>query len=381
MKHVSKVRMFFLILTSMALGTFLFLLVAELVLRLLPVATGLSPQSVNREHPVFHFAPNERYVFSHGWNMTMVNRGRVNNDGWVNDQDYRRDDKLPLLAVIGDSYIEAQMVPYADTMHGRLAKMLLGKVRVYSFGASGAPLSQYLVFAQYAVQKFHAQGLVINVVGNDFDESHAAYKVGPGFWLYEPDTHGMLRLRLFDFNRGWLWSLVHKSALARYLFINLQLGHYVMNVEWLRSLFIGRAVAQQVPAGASVYAGNTDATADNSRLTTSYDVIDAFFRDLLVMTGLPPDRIVFTVDGSRYLELQTRSHGTYFDIMRRTFMGKAQEFGFQALDLDRWFIPRERESHERFQFADDAHWNGNGHRVAADAAMSSKVVESMSKKP
>jgi len=54
--------------------------------------------------------------------------------------------------------------------HGLLAKLFEGKLRFYSFAASGAPLSQFLVWARYAVSKFKARALVINVVGSDFDQ-------------------------------------------------------------------------------------------------------------------------------------------------------------------------------------------------------------------
>ena len=64
------------------------------------------------------------------------------------------------------------MVPYAETLYGRLARTLRGRLRVYSFGASGAPLSQYLIWAGHAVREYGARAVVINVVGNDFDESY-----------------------------------------------------------------------------------------------------------------------------------------------------------------------------------------------------------------
>jgi len=113
---------------------------AEILLRFLPVQSGLRSQPVTAENPIFRFTPERDSTFSRGWNFDMVNRRRVNNAGWINDQSYRPDDQTPLLAVVGDSYVEALMVPYAQTFYGRLAKKLAGQVRVYSFGASGAPL-------------------------------------------------------------------------------------------------------------------------------------------------------------------------------------------------------------------------------------------------
>ena len=149
------------LLLSLALtaGSVVFtLLVLEVVLRFMPVSTGLASMPVNAASPVFHFTPNRLYVYSHGWQMERVRRGRANNEGWIDAQDYRRDDPSPLLAVIGDSYVEGLMVPEADTVQARLARTLAGKLRVYSFAASGAPLSQYLIWAGHAVHEYGARG-------------------------------------------------------------------------------------------------------------------------------------------------------------------------------------------------------------------------------
>src|SRR5262245_16790524 len=177
------------------LGTLILCLgIAEVVLRFLPVCSAWLAMPVSAESPVFHYKPNRDFVYSKNWDMELVNRTHINNAGFFNDQDYQNDGKTPLLAVIGDSYIEATMVPYGATLHGRLAKGLEGRLRVYSFGASGAPLSQYLVWARHAVRDHGAKALVVNVIGNDFDESLAAYSNRVGFWLYVTDADGELRL-------------------------------------------------------------------------------------------------------------------------------------------------------------------------------------------
>ena len=73
------------------------------------------------------------------------------------------------------------MLPYARTFYGRLAKKLAGQLRVYSFGASGAPLSQNLIWARHAVREYGARAVVINLVGNDVDESYKSYTKGPAW--------------------------------------------------------------------------------------------------------------------------------------------------------------------------------------------------------
>jgi hypothetical protein len=344
------------------------LLAAEVVLRFLPVATGLASMPVNAANPVLRFQPNRPFVNSLGWDFHTVVRGRVNNAGFVNDQDYVRDGP-PLIAVIGDSFIEAQMVPYAETLQGRLAAALAGKFRVYSFAASGAPLSQYLVYAGYAVREYGAQAVVINVVGNDYDESLAAYKFGPGYWLYAPDASGALRLRLSDHQPGTMTSIARHSALVRYVFINLRLLEVA---GWLRET--GAALFATPAKAAPRYAGNTDASVDPKRVKDSLDALDAFFRDVPERVGLPPDRVLFTLDGFRSADAAQAGAGTYFDLMRGAFMQKAAAHGYEVIDLDTRFIPRNTRTGERFEFADDAHWNGVGHGVAAEAVLESKLL-------
>jgi hypothetical protein len=342
------------------------LAVAEVALRYLPVSTGFLTVPTTSDNPVFHFTPNRDFVYSRDWDLALVNRGHINNAGFINDQDYHKQDATPLLAIVGDSYIEAAMVPYRQTIQGRLAAKLKDSVRVYSFGASGAPLSQYLVWARHAVQEYGAQALIINVVGNDFDESLAEYKTGPGFWHYLPDDKGVLRLRLFEYRPGRLRGLVVTSALARYLFMNLHLGGYWEDLK----AFMSRGAAKTETR----YAGNTAADAEPRRVQESLVAIDAFFRDLPDFTGMRPTHIAFTMDGFRYPEEAARGAGSYFDLMRRAFQAKARALGYEVIDLDPRFFVRHREHGERFEFAQDGHWNALGHQMAEEAVIGSNLL-------
>src|SRR5271166_4611249 len=125
---------------SILIGLVLALAVGEVICRFFPVSDGLMAMPVNASAPIFHFTPNRNVTWSRDWNFSIVNRVHVNNVGYVNDQDYDVNDPRPLLAVVGDSYVEAAMVPPKDTLQGRLAKALAPAIRVYSFAASGAPL-------------------------------------------------------------------------------------------------------------------------------------------------------------------------------------------------------------------------------------------------
>src|SRR5262249_53453881 len=159
-----------------------------------------------------------------------------------------------------------------------------GKLKVYSFGTSGAPLSQYLILAQHAVRKYGAKAVIINVVGNDFDESHIAYLSGPGWWVYVPGSDGQLRIRLAEYRPSWIMSLAYDSALARYVFFNLQFANTLRELKNL--LFNSPAI------GVPLIAENTAADFDAARMNASLAVIDAAFRDLPDIVGLPPNRIL-----------------------------------------------------------------------------------------
>jgi hypothetical protein len=341
------------------------LLAAEVALRFLPVASSMHTLAVTPQSPVFRFTPNRDFVYSREWDFVLANRGHVNNAGFVNDQDYLKDSPLPLLGVVGDSMIEAAMVPYADTLQGRLAKAVEGKARVYSFAAAGAPLSQYLIWARHAVQDYGAQALVINVVGNDFDESHVADATYPGFWHYVPDANQQLRLTLFEYRPSFRGRIAVSSALGRYLIFNLQAG-----AAWnsLRQFLFSRTAAEPR------YAGNTATDASAERLSRSFATLDAFFRDLPGYAGLPPSRILFVVDGLRYPEVAAASAGSYFDRMRKALLEKAAALGYATLDLDPHFFAHHRRTGERIEFVRDAHWSSIGHGIAFDAVMASPFL-------
>ncbi len=346
------------------------LVLAELALRLLPVATGYGSMPVSADSPIFRFQPNRDFTFSRDWNMDLANRGRINNDGFINDQDYVTADRPPLVAVIGDSFIEAAMVPYGQTLQGRLSQDFQGRLRVYSFGASGAPLSQYLVWARYAIEKYRARALVINVVGNDFDESRIEFKAAPGFWYYAPKADGTLELQLVGHRPDALTQLVRHSALLRYLAINLKAQHAVGSaIARLRS------GAQGSKQDGEQYAGNTASEASEKRVALSKAAVDQFLRDVQQL-GVPSRCIVFTLDGFRYPEAAKRGSGSFFDVMRHYFLEKAAASGLEAIDLDPIFFQRHAASGERFEYPNDAHWNPNGHRVAAQALKASRMLTS-----
>lgn len=348
-------------LLSVGIGFFIVFAVCEIVLRFLPVSDYLYPQTVNDESPVLKLLPNRMITYSAGWDFKYKNTVRINNDGFVNEQDYTQNDTLPLLSIIGDSYIEALMVPYKDTVHGVLAEKLHNKkIKVYSFGFSGAPLSQYLSWASYTKKKFNNQFLVVNIVGNDFSESLRKYNNYRGGYIYSADKNGRLSLERIDYNFTKL-RFIWKSSLARYLLLNLQ------TINIVNPIF---------NKNNGKFVGNVEAKSSEGKNRDSVKVISAFLRDLPEYSGLPKNRIVLCVDGIRSSVYDSskllESQGSYFGIMRKELLAQTEASGFEIIDLQPIFNEYYKIHKMKFEFPTDGHWNERGHAVFAETILASE---------
>ena len=343
------------------------LLVLELALIPFPVIDPLPFMPDDEEYPFLRFQPEQEYTWSRGWNFEVVNQVRVNNYGFVSDHDYDAEATTPLLAVVGDSYVEAAMVPYGQTCAGRLATHLSPRLRVYSVGFSGAPLSQYLVYAQYLRDEFRPSGVVFIVVQNDFLGSLLKYSRYPQHTYFDDGNAGELTfVRLFR-SRSWLRRSMSRSNLLRYMYWNVGLAYWP--ADWRRSIR-QRAVTGSNPNAA-------EWLADSKR------AIDHFFELLPEMSGLEPARIAFVVDGPRFTlyseseEAAERFQGSLADMNRRYFMAGAEARGYEIMDMLPRFADHWKANGARFDWPKDSHWNALGHSVCFETVAKSGLLSGM----
>ena len=130
---------------------------------------GAHPLPVDDENPIDRYEPNRVFTWSRDFYFSIVNRVRINNFGFVSDFHYDPAATTPLLAVIGDSFVEAFMVPFPQTCAGRLAATPNDPARVYAFGTSRSPLSQYLAVAEYTRETFRPEALAVVIIDNDYE--------------------------------------------------------------------------------------------------------------------------------------------------------------------------------------------------------------------
>ena len=211
----------FCLIFSSLLVTLIFI---EIVLLYFPVNQGLRTQAVNESFPIFRFKPNREVQYSKNWNFSLRNRVKINNFGFVSNFNYYENLTTPLLAIIGDSYVEALMVPFDKTITGitnKKAKVRGG--RVYSFAASGAGLSQHMIWAKYAKETFKPDAYVFVIIANDFMESLHSYESSPGFHRFKFKEDEKWDMVLEDYEPSILRKVFRNSSLAMYLITNLKI--------------------------------------------------------------------------------------------------------------------------------------------------------------
>ena len=337
----------------LAASTLLTLAIFELFFRFVIPAAQYPMAEYEPAYGVLHYHGRRAGIATFGPKGERPTPWRINNRGWNSPIDYFPAPRhQPLVALIGDSYIEALQVEVGKSVVDNLRRLQQGRREVYGFGISGAPLSEYLQMSRYVREVFHPEVMVFNIVYNDFDESLAALSPKVNFLQLE-DTGGHLReIPPTPYVPSRLKRLVAHSALARYLVVNL---HILEDVQvW---------TARRAQPGE--FYGNVDVKGlerNRERVVRATDYLVE-----RIVGENPGTRIVFMMDAPR-LEIYEGQggHGRLawlYEVMR----GACERYGAQLVDLTEPFRRRYERDHAAFNFPHDFHWDSLGHEVAAEA--------------
>lgn len=342
-------------------GVIATLLVLELLFRMLPVDTGLRMQPVDASNPVMRSVPGQTYVSSTGWALSNVRVGVTNNYGFVNPIDYRSNSHP--VAVIGDSYIEARMNSFPDTLQGRLAKYFNGVCDIYSMGMSGASLSDYLVISEYAKQNFAPRAMIFLIVHGDAEESVLTPNTPPvpGNSYFVEKKDGSLELYKTPYHSSTLKELARKSALIRYIFLNLKL-----DLSWKDILYSSKVAGDNGPRKNNLL---TPRGLDRAK-----SAITKFLDELPHASGLETGKIVFIVDADRnslYAKYITATDtgGADDDKVSHIFVNEAEARGYRVIEMRPVFESYLAQNKKKVDYSPlDSHWNRVAHELAARAA-------------
>jgi hypothetical protein len=206
--------------------------------------------------------------------------------------------------------------------------------------------------------------LVVNVVGNDFDQSIFAHRVRNGIFHLYPKSDGEFDHRLTPLPPpGLAERILRRSVLALYLMRNVGITNVIANM--------GINPAQAEPRQAPRYVGHVDADSNPARIEEGHRVIEWFLRALPQAACLTPNNIVIVVDTARpdvYDAVAlAATRASYFGQMRQRLIEQAKARGFRVIDTEPHFIAAYALDGKRFEHPSDGHWNAHGHGVVATA--------------
>jgi hypothetical protein len=287
-----------------------------------------------------------RWVYRGGEEVNV--HWRTNAQGWISSYDYvtERTGK-PRIAVVGDSYVEAQNVETYESFPEQLQQDLPCDSEVYRFGMSGASLAQYWAILQEAVQ-YQPDITVISIVGNDFEQSFIPNAFGL-HWYFRPDGTGSFApVGPMEFEADWLSRLLDRSSLRRYVRGNLMgwivESHLVTRPRELPDVPPpGREEVEAfVPFILAEY--QRIAEAHNTRLILTVEA------DRATLYGIDPNPLFYptsmTMQEARQLVIES-----------------AAQLDIPVIDLTPAFEADYEATGEQLNFRLDLHWNRRGNRV------------------
>lgn len=269
----------------------------------------------------------------------------VNAAGWNSSLEYQPGPHPDTyrIAVIGDSFVEALQVDadqaYPDLLAARLP---CRSVETYRFGIGGAPLSQYVVTLRYVLETYQPDLVLVQLVGNDYDESIAGYEPwGPLFWRISPAGSGYELVppaTLMIDERARAADQI--SALRRFLQYNLSISLALLTPT----------ASAEVPH------------ASDGEVFAATDWLLAQLRDDAQAHGIPlillmePDRDSIYAGSPEFTD-------TWGDHAHRA----AASLKIPIIDLGPAQAADYQQHGQPFEFPHDAHWNAYAHQIVADA--------------
>ncbi len=335
----------------------LFFLIIEVVFRYILPASEYPYNYYDSIDQISKFDLKERAgLFTVGAFARRGGKWRINNFGWNSDIDYHVNHAKPLIAIIGDSFIEALQVDIDKSIAGIIREKVKNKYEVYSFGKSGAALSQYLQMSRYVKKYFNPDIIVINVVHNDFDESLCSCSLARkiGMLCLETNDSKLVEAKIsntpgFTFIPDKVKNIVYRSSVYRYLAQNLKIFNIMNN---LKQHFNKRE-----------YNANIDVEKVRSQYNDIVKALDYILNK--IKQENPGKKIIFIMDALRYDIYNNTLELSNVIWINELLRNKCKQYDLIFIDLTKPFSDIYKLNHIKFESEYDFHWNEYGHRCAA----------------
>jgi len=285
-------------------------------------------------------------------------RWRINNDGWNSPFDYfiGKGKKKIRIAVIGDSYIESFQVDIDKSYPSLLKNKLGDNYDVYSFGVSGAPLSQYLHISRYVNKKYNPDIFIFNIIHNDGAESIAGlYSRKECFLTFNLKSHKITEILPIYLERGYkkipFGKLLKKSSFLRYLYGNLKINQLFRTRKNDNKEINANIVVDEV-----------------YRIKDYIKRVIIYFMDVITKE-LAGKRVIFVMDAPRNDIYSDNLDKSSILFLNRIMYEQCKKYGFEFLDLTGSINKDFKLRHIKFNSELDGHWNEYGHQFVSQQVL------------
>ena len=326
-------------LSLLTIGAVICIAALELVLRVLPTST-YSDTGYHIDPLIITYRPHHQFRSSWGWDFSQPLTHQANNLGFLAARDFVPDAKA--LALIGDSFVDASMLPEAERVAAQLEHDLAGRV-VYAMGGPGSSLLDYAERIRYAAEQLKVRDFVVVLERGDIKQAYCGSGNVHGPCLMRGSGEPTTDVRPPPSSAQ---RYLRHSALLQYL-----LGHLRFDpVQRLRG-----ALATLAPA--PIKAAPASKAYDSAELER---VMEQFFVRIKPYRG---GRLVMVFDCDR-AALKRGESGS--DSARLAAMAQARAHGASVVDLEVGFRDYIAGNPRHLEISPlDSHWNREATRIVA----------------
>ncbi|MFT3717857.1 hypothetical protein [Pseudorhodoferax sp.] len=330
--------------------------IAEVMLRLLPVSTA-TMTGYYHDPDLLTYPSGHTWTMATGWDLRNPQTLHANNWGFAAAHDFVPD--ASAVALVGDSYVEASMLAPGDRPAAQLEALLGGTRRVYALGTPGTAMLDYAQRIRFASERFQIRDFVVLMEGADARQALC----GSGNVVSRCLDPATLQPRIVRQPPPSLWArIARRSALAQYLMSQLR----------FKPATLVKATFTRTPPE------DRDATAERSRpvvpapqqVQAKRAMVDAVVAEFLAT--IPRDavrRLVIVVDGQRN---GPANPPELADLERAYLIERLRQSGAIVHDLELRYAEHAVHSERSLAVGPyDGHLNRLGVRLAMSAAAES----------
>lgn len=323
-------------------GATVTVLVLEVAFRLLPVSTSTASGYYN-DPLIMSYPPRHRWITSTGWDLRNARMVQANRQGFVADQDFKANSNA--VALIGDSFVEASMLPAVERPGHQLQRTMLPRP-VYAMGSPGSALLDYAERIRFAHEKYDVHDFVILMETGDVRQSLCGSGNVHGPCLDKSSLQPRIEVKP---SANTAKRMIRHLRLAQYLISQLKVNPEAV---WTQTF---KTPPTSAATSAAPFSG------DSSAATIA--VTEAFFARVKPRVK---GRLVIVIDSDRRSLYQGLDP---HDPERTRFISLAREAGARVVDSEPIFKAHIASSKLKLDVGpSDAHLNSLGIRLLMDAA-------------